>query len=82
MWTVDSNTTVVGGTQNLNQWTPGQPPSLPGACRAPSDPFATDGVQFVFGGDSRMQVGSTRESRVVRRETRAASPGSRSRSTG
>jgi hypothetical protein len=59
VWTVDNNTTVVGGAQRLNQWTPGQPPTLPGACRAPRDPFASDGVQFVFGGDSRMQVGST-----------------------
>jgi hypothetical protein len=57
VWAI--NTTVVGGIQDPSASRPGQPPTLPGACRAPGDPFASAGVQFVFGGDSRMQVDPT-----------------------
>jgi hypothetical protein len=52
------NTTVVGGL--TTGWdTRRQAPTLPGSCRTEQNLAATDGVQFVFGGDSTMQVGAT-----------------------
>jgi hypothetical protein len=52
------NTTVVGGL--TTGWDGRrQAPSLPGSCRTDQNLAATDGVQFVFGGDSTMQVGPT-----------------------
>ena len=42
-------------------WDPNDPnanPTVPGACRHDGDPFWTDGVQFVFGGDSRVNLQS------------------------
>jgi hypothetical protein len=57
-WTIDDSTVdVVGGTPK--GWSPTNPthPSIPspGACKTDTDPDPNDGVQFVFGGDSRMQ---------------------------
>ena len=40
-------------------WDPTNPnanPSVPGACRRDGDPFWTDGVQWVFGGDSHLNI--------------------------
>jgi hypothetical protein len=42
-------------------WDPNDPaanPTVPGACRHDGDPFWSDGVQFVFGGDSRVYLQS------------------------
>ncbi|HEY7106053.1 MAG TPA: hypothetical protein VH986_06605 [Acidimicrobiia bacterium] len=42
-------------------WDPNDPnanPNVPGACRHDGDPFWTDGVQWVFGGDSRINLKS------------------------
>lgn len=49
-WRVDdANASVIGGQLTGS--------AIPGACRTEaSNPAATDGVQFVFGGDSRLNV--------------------------
>lgn len=57
VWTIkDKDTKVVGGTPK--GWVPGvTAPSLPGACVSPLDVALPNvGVQFVFGGDSRLDV--------------------------
>ena len=44
-------------TPDRSVWDPNDPnadPELPGACRKNEDPLWTDGVQWVFGGDSNM----------------------------
>ncbi len=47
---------VVGGTPS--GWNPagGGAPSIPGACLSPLDSTANGGVEFVFGGDSRLSI--------------------------
>jgi len=57
LWTIDN--TVVGGMRHDGRWPTGTPPPIPGACRTDQDLGATDGVQFIFGGDSTMRVGPT-----------------------
>lgn len=56
VWTItDATTDVVGGTPS--GWTPARgKPSIPGACVSPLATAANGGVQFVFGGDSRLDV--------------------------
>jgi len=56
VWTIDdANTEVVGGMPQ--GWTPaGGNPSVPGACVSPLKSTVNGGVQFVFGGDSRLDV--------------------------
>lgn len=56
VWTIkDATTDVVGGMPK--GWTPaGGNPTIPGACVSPLDSAANGGVQFVFGGDSRLDV--------------------------
>jgi hypothetical protein len=53
--------TVVGGTPN--EWDPmnpsSLPPSLPGACRTEDQLPPNAGVQFIFGGDSQLQVAAS-----------------------
>ena len=57
VWTVDdSNAVLIGGTPK--GWSPSDPsPSVPvpGGCYSPLD-VAKDGVQFMFGNDSRLAV--------------------------
>jgi hypothetical protein len=61
VWTIgNKNTTVVGGTPN--GWSPSAATkpalTLPGACVSPlTTQAAGTGVQFVFGGDSRLVAG-------------------------
>jgi hypothetical protein len=58
LWTI--NNTVIGGTPR--GWDPtvaGSVPTLPGACKTELDLAPNSGVQFVFGGDSRLAVSST-----------------------
>ncbi|MGB9376904.1 MAG: hypothetical protein WCB04_05240, partial [Mycobacteriales bacterium] len=56
VWTVDdAKTEVVGGTPK--DWSPaGGNPPIPGSCVSPLDASSNGGVQFVFGGDSRLDV--------------------------
>ncbi|GAA3666920.1 hypothetical protein GCM10022237_28650 [Nocardioides ginsengisoli] len=58
-WTI-SGQTVVGGTPiDANGNTLSQPPnnvSVPGACRSPITDVNAQGVQFVFGGNSRIYI--------------------------
>lgn len=56
VWTVDDpNAAVVAGTPR--GWTPdASTPVVPGACVSPLTATANNGVQFVFGGDSRLSV--------------------------
>jgi len=56
VWTInDAATEVVGG--RARGWTPaGGNPSIPGACVSPLDSATNGGVQFVFGGDSRLDL--------------------------
>lgn len=56
VWSIsDATTDVVGGKPK--GWTPaGGNPTIPGACVSPLDAAANGGVQFVFGGDSRIEV--------------------------
>jgi hypothetical protein len=55
VWTVNNKDSyLIGGTPN--GWTTGPPPAFPGACVSPLTTTTASGVQFVFGGDSRMAV--------------------------
>jgi hypothetical protein len=57
-WTIDDATVdVVGGTPKGWSPTNATRPSIPspGACKTDTDADPNDGIQFVFGGDSRMQ---------------------------
>jgi hypothetical protein len=55
VWTVSNPASyLIGGTPN--GWTTGPPPTFPGACVSPLTTTTAAGVQFVFGGDSRMVV--------------------------
>jgi hypothetical protein len=61
LWTIDnssSNFYLVGGTKK--DWASGAPTNFPGSCVSPlttSTPFTLDqGVQFVFGGSSRVDI--------------------------
>ncbi|GEB12879.1 hypothetical protein GUY44_16695 [Pimelobacter simplex] len=58
-WTING-ATVIGGTPvDANNNTLSQPPSnvsVPGACRSPITDVNAQGVQFVFGGSSRIYV--------------------------
>jgi hypothetical protein len=57
VWTVaNKDTYLIGGTPK--GWTTGPPPAFPGACVSPLTTINAAGVQFVFGGDSRMVVAS------------------------
>lgn len=55
-WVVDSGT-LVAGTPARGAARPSVPASVPGACASPLT-SRTPGVQFVFGGDSQLQVGN------------------------
>jgi hypothetical protein len=55
VWTVGNrNTHLIGGTPA--GWSSGPPPAFPGACISPLLNQTAQGVRFVFGGDSRMNV--------------------------
>ncbi|HST82104.1 MAG TPA: hypothetical protein VLL08_10260 [Kineosporiaceae bacterium] len=55
VWTVNNKDSyLIGGTPS--GWTTGPPPTFPGACVSPLTTTTAAGVQFVFGGDSRMVV--------------------------
>jgi len=67
-WTVD-NGAVVGGTKSPGQVVDGVAPTIPGACQSPippdpippggwTNPGPNAGVEFVFGGNSRLAVGN------------------------
>ncbi|HEY6797708.1 MAG TPA: hypothetical protein VI248_23785 [Kineosporiaceae bacterium] len=54
LWTAsDPDAFLIGGTRN--GWTT-QPASVPGACVSPLTSTGSAGVEFVFGGDSRLEV--------------------------
>ncbi|TDU91689.1 hypothetical protein EV138_5300 [Kribbella voronezhensis] len=62
VWTVDDGNLVAGTPVNASGAplaTPPVPAVIPGACASPLT-GATGGVQFVFGGDSRLVIGSGR----------------------
>lgn len=56
VWTIsDRNARVVGGTPQ--GWTPdSSTPTVPGSCVSPISATTSNGVQFVFGGDSRLSL--------------------------
>ena len=56
VWTIsDRNARIVGGTPQ--GWTPdASTPTMPGACVSPISTTTGNGVEFVFGGDSRMSL--------------------------
>ena len=56
VWTIaDSRAKVVGGTPQ--GWTPdASSPTVPGSCVSPINATTSNGVEFVFGGDSRMAL--------------------------
>lgn len=54
------NGTVIGGTSpSGGTLTPSATAQIPGACASPIDKTTAQGVQFIFGGDSRMALSST-----------------------
>jgi len=58
VWTIaDRGAKVVGGTPQ--GWTPDvSTPTVPGSCVSPLNTTTSNGVEFVFGGDSRMALKS------------------------
>jgi len=54
-WVVDDGT-LVAGTPSGGAAQPPVNPTLPGACVSPITSTTAVGVQFIFGGDSRLQV--------------------------
>jgi hypothetical protein len=54
-WVVDDGT-LVAGTPSGGAAQPPVNPTLPGACVSPITSTSAVGVQFIFGGDSRLQV--------------------------
>jgi Tfp pilus assembly protein PilX len=61
VWTVDDGYLVAGRPVNASGAVvaaPSVPASIPGSCDNPIDSAAAVGVQFVFGGDSRLAVKS------------------------
>lgn len=49
-WTISSGTVVGGALTGAG--------SVPGMCQSPLQSLTSNGVQFIFGGDSRLQLGS------------------------
>jgi hypothetical protein len=57
LWTIGGNATVVAGTPSGWTTSPFTAPSVPGACISPlTSTMPNLGVQFAFGGDSRVLV--------------------------
>jgi hypothetical protein len=56
VWTInDANAEIIGGTPL--GWTPDvSVPNVPGACLSPLNSITNKGVEFVFGGDSRLRL--------------------------
>lgn len=55
-WTVSRNVKIVAGTRS-STWTDlSQSPTIPGACVSPLTTVANNGVEFVFGGDSHINM--------------------------
>jgi hypothetical protein len=55
VWTVNNRSTYIIGGMAAG-WSNGPPPTFPGACVSPLLNQTAQGVRFVFGGDSRMNV--------------------------
>ena len=50
MWTIGSRKTLIAGTRDNSDNT------VPGRCVSPIDDVNANGVQLIFGGDSRMNI--------------------------
>ena len=58
VWTVGSRKTLVGGTLTSD-------PSVPGRCVNPIDDVGAQGVQLIFGGDSRLAIAASGQDTAV-----------------
>jgi len=61
LWTInDANLNLIGGTPKGWDPTAATKPAIPfpGGCKTDADPAPNDGIQFIFGGDSRVTAGA------------------------
>ncbi|MGQ0843285.1 MAG: hypothetical protein ACT4QF_04040 [Sporichthyaceae bacterium] len=55
-WSISRDVTIVAGTRSAAWTSLTQPPAVPGACVSPLNTVENNGVQFVFGGDSHIDM--------------------------